>query len=60
MLLLFSIGLKLNISTLLRREIWATAGVHMALTIAFFATLVLGLQRWASRILPGWTRLPPD
>ncbi|WP_315093853.1 cation:proton antiporter family protein [uncultured Cellulomonas sp.] len=33
-LLLFAIGLKLDVRTLLRREIWLTSVVHMAVSIA--------------------------
>ena len=36
MLLLFSIGLKLRIKTLLRAEIWAGASLHMLITIIVF------------------------
>jgi predicted Kef-type K+ transport protein len=36
MLLLFSIGLKLRIKTLLRAEIWAGASLHMLITIVVF------------------------
>ena len=35
-LLLFTIGLKLKIKSLLRPEVWAGASVHMALTVAVF------------------------
>ncbi|HFD92686.1 MAG TPA: potassium transporter Kef [Gammaproteobacteria bacterium] len=40
-LLLFSIGLKLNIRTLWRPEIWGTASLHMGLTVAVFSALFL-------------------
>lgn len=33
-LLLFAIGLKLDVRTLLRREIWLTTAVHLALSVA--------------------------
>lgn len=32
-MLLFGIGLKLDVRTLLRREVWLTASVHMALSV---------------------------
>lgn len=32
-LLLFGIGLKLDVRTLIRREVWLTAGSHMALSV---------------------------
>jgi predicted Kef-type K+ transport protein len=42
-LLLFSIGLKLNLRSLLRREIWGTASIHMAITIGAFGALIQAL-----------------
>jgi predicted Kef-type K+ transport protein len=42
-LLLFSIGLKLRVRSLLRPEIWATATIHMAMTVVLFGALVFGL-----------------
>ena len=49
MLLLFTIGLKLKIRTLLKPEIWAGASIHMIITIAvlglvIFVLSVLGLS----------------
>jgi len=42
-LLLFGIGLKLRLRTLARREVWAGAGIHMAVTSAVIGSLFLGL-----------------
>jgi predicted Kef-type K+ transport protein len=42
-LLLFSIGLKLRVRSLLRPEIWATAAIHMLMTVVLFGALVFGL-----------------
>lgn len=42
-LLLFSIGLKLNIKTLLRAEIWAVSVVHMMIVVVVFGLLVFAL-----------------
>lgn len=42
-LLLFSIGLKLKLKSLMRPEIWATTSVHMALTTAGFGSLIFAL-----------------
>ena len=49
-LLLFTIGLKLRIKTLIRPEIWATTGIHMLTTIgvSFVALMALG---WAGVLL---------
>jgi len=43
-LLLFSIGLKLNIKDLFRAEIWAVSIVHMLITIVVFGTLLFILS----------------
>ena len=40
-ILLFSIGLKLNIKDLLRREIWAVSVIHMLITVVVFGLLLL-------------------
>jgi glutathione-regulated potassium-efflux system ancillary protein KefC len=39
-LLLFGIGLKLDVRQLLRREIWGTAVLHMAVTVALASALM--------------------
>ncbi|USD59877.1 cation:proton antiporter [Vibrio sp. SCSIO 43140] len=43
-LLLFTIGLKLDVKTLLSKEIWAGATVHNLLSTLLFALLLLGLK----------------
>ena len=40
-LLLFGVGLKLELRTLLRKEVWLTTTVHMALTVVMGAVLIL-------------------
>ncbi|RLD20650.1 MAG: potassium transporter Kef [Bacteroidetes bacterium] len=42
-LLLFSIGLKLNVKSLLRPEIWATASLHMLITVIVFGLGIFAL-----------------
>ena len=42
-LLLFTIGLKLRISRMLRPEIWGGASIQMSLTAALFTGVLLGL-----------------
>ena len=49
-LLLFTIGLKLRIGSLIRPEIWATTGLHMAVTMALTCGAVLALG-WAGVLL---------
>jgi predicted Kef-type K+ transport protein len=44
LLLLFSIGLKLNPRGLLRPEIWAGTSIHMLTSIVFFGAGILGLS----------------
>jgi predicted Kef-type K+ transport protein len=51
-LLLFSIGLKLNIKDLLRAEVWAVSVIHMVTTVVVFGLIVfalglIGLQYFA-------------
>ena len=43
LLLLFSLGLKLKLSSLARTEVWGTATVHMATTVALFGLGIWGL-----------------
>lgn len=42
-LLLFTIGLKLRLNTLIRPEIWATASIHMVIFIVLATVCLLGL-----------------
>ena len=51
-LLLFTIGLKLRIKSLMRPEIWATTGVHMLATVALTCAAIL-LLGWAGVLLFG-------
>lgn len=50
-LMLFGIGLKLDARSLLRREVWGTAGLHMVLSTALGAGF-LGLFMLAGLALP--------
>jgi len=42
-LLLFSIGLKLRVSSLLKPEIWGVATLHMLITVIVFGAILLGM-----------------
>ena len=42
-LLLFTVGLKLNLGTLGRPQVWAVTAIHMTLVVAVLTPLVLGL-----------------
>jgi glutathione-regulated potassium-efflux system ancillary protein KefC len=39
-LLLFTVGLKLNLRTLARPQVWAVTGIHMSVVIAVFSVLI--------------------
>ncbi|MFM2483904.1 cation:proton antiporter domain-containing protein [Celerinatantimonas yamalensis] len=43
-LLLFSVGLKLNIRTLLKTEVYGTAGLHLVMNGLLFLVLLLGFK----------------
>jgi len=42
-LLLFSIGLKLRLKSLLKPEVWAGASIHMVITVLLFGAAMFGL-----------------
>lgn len=44
MLLLFTIGLKLDVSSLLSKEIWLTTSLHMVLSVLLFGSLVFAIS----------------
>lgn len=51
MLLLFTIGLKLKLKSLFKKEIWASASIHMLATIILFSCFFMlvayaGLQQF--------------
>lgn len=50
-LLLFTIGLKIKIKALARKEIWVTASVHMILSTLAFSALIFGLSFLGLRFL---------
>ncbi len=52
-LLLFSIGLKLKVKTLLRPEVWAGASIHMALTVVVFGLIIFGLGTTGVHLFAG-------
>jgi len=57
-LLLFSIGLKLRVRTLLNPEVWASASVHMLITVFVIGVTILGLSAVGFSIFSGldWTQ----
>lgn len=52
-LLLFSIGLKLKIETLLRPEVWAGASLHMAITVVVFGFAIFLISLVGVRFFSG-------
>ena len=52
-LLLFGIGLKLDLRTLARREVWLTATVHLATSTVLAAALLLGAGAVGLGLLAG-------
>ncbi len=52
-LLLFGIGLKLDVRTLLRREVWLTGTVHLATSTAVVGALLLGVGAAGVGLLAG-------
>ena len=42
-LLLFTVGLKINIRTLMRPQVWAVTCLHMSLVVGFFSLAIYGL-----------------
>ena len=52
-ILLFSIGLKLNIKDLLRAEIWAVSVIHMLITVVVFGLLIFALSISALQAFAG-------
>jgi len=54
-LLLFSIGLKLKVKSLLRPEIWATASIHMLITVIVFGLGIFALSYLGLSLFDGLT-----
>jgi predicted Kef-type K+ transport protein len=53
LLLLFSIGLKIRIKSLLKPEIWAVASIHMIVTVAFLGSFIYLLSYTALSVFAG-------
>ena len=53
LLLLFSIGLKVRVKSLLKPEIWAVASIHMIVTVAFLGSFVYLLSYTALSVFAG-------
>lgn len=55
LLLLFSIGLKLKVKTLLRPEIWGSATSHMGITVCIFSSFILITSFISHSIFPDFS-----
>ena len=52
-LLLFIVGLKLNLATLGRPQVWAVAGIHMCAVVALFGFAIYGLALLGASFVDG-------
>ncbi len=52
-LLLFTVGLKLNLRTLVRPQVWAVAGLHMSIAVVGFAAGILLLALAGTQLVSG-------
>ena len=52
-LLLFIVGLKLNLATLGRPQVWAVAGIHMCVVVALFGFAIYGLALLGASFVAG-------
>ncbi len=51
--LLFAVGLKLNLRTFARPQVWAVAGLHMAIVVFLFATAAYALAVLGTSLFSG-------
>ena len=54
-LLLFTVGLKLEVKTLIRPHVWATSGLHMVVVVVIFGLVVFGLAALNLPLFSGMT-----
>jgi predicted Kef-type K+ transport protein len=52
-LLLFTVGLKLNLRTLARPQVWAVAGLHMSIVVGIFGLAIYGLALAGQSLFSG-------
>ena len=52
-LLLFTVGLKLNLRTLARPQVWAVAGLHMSMAVVGFAAAIYLLALAGAPLVSG-------
>ena len=52
-LLLFTVGLKLNLRTFARPQVWAVTGLHMAIVVPLFTTAIYALAALGTSFFSG-------
>ncbi|MDH5387570.1 MAG: cation:proton antiporter [Gammaproteobacteria bacterium] len=52
-LLLFTVGLKLNLKVLIRPQVWAVTVLHISIIIALFGTVIFGLALMGVSLFSG-------
>ena len=52
-LLLFAVGLKLNLKVLIRPQVWAVTALHISIIIAFFGAAIFGLALLSISLFSG-------
>lgn len=52
-LLLFTIGLKINLKNLMRPQVWAVSSLHAVATVLFFGLLIFALASIGTALLAG-------
>ncbi|MBT4107999.1 MAG: potassium transporter Kef, partial [Proteobacteria bacterium] len=54
-LLLFTVGLKLELKTLMKPYVWAVSSIHMVLVVAMFGVSAVILAAWGAPLFTGMT-----
>jgi len=54
-LLLFTIGLKINVKNLVRPQVWAVSSIHAIITVAFFGLVIYALALLSTPLFEGLT-----
>jgi len=52
-LLLFTVGLKLNLKVLIRPQVWAVTALHISIIIALFGVIIFGLALMSAPLFSG-------
>lgn len=52
-LLLFTVGLKLNLKVLIKPQVWSVTGLHVLITVALFGAAIFGLALVSAPLFSG-------